>query len=103
FRHVSVETTTGKKQKVKSTKNKDFITTATALDKEITYLENNGFPFAQLIITEQFEADDHLTLKYKIDSGTYFIIDKIHLKSNDKFHDKTVLNLIGIQEGDKYN
>lgn len=103
FDRITLQTTTGKKQKIKYSRNKDFIAALRTIEKEITSLENNGFPFAGIAISEQIEEGDHLLLQYKIDSGHYFIIDKIHLKSTDKFHEKTLLNLIGIQVGDKYN
>lgn len=103
FKHITLVTTSGKRNKVKYSRNKDLYGAVGNLEKVISSLENNGFPFAQIIITEQREEDDNLVLTYKIDSGDYFIIDKIHLKSKNKFHEKTILNLIGIQVGDKYN
>jgi len=66
-------------------------------------LENHGFPFAQLIFTDQKEENEKLLLTYKIDSGEFYTIDKIVVKSEDKIHLKTFLNLINIREGDVYN
>jgi outer membrane protein assembly factor BamA len=103
FKTITLETTTGKKQRTKSNRTKDFTSVLRALEKEVSTLENNGYPFASIRITEQIEKGESLILKYKIDSGDYFLIDKIHLKSQDKFHEKTLMNLIGIQLGEKYN
>lgn len=103
FSKVVLETTFGKKQKIKSNRTKDFVNAVTTLDESIKQLENNGYPFAKINFIEQIEDGDKLTLKYEIDSGDFFFIDKIHLKSQDKFHDKTIFNLIDLHVGEKYN
>ena len=103
FKNITLVTTSGKRQRTKYSRSKDFYGVVDNLEKVVSHLENNGFPFAQILITDQKEEGDNLELTYKVDSGDYFIIDKIHLKSKDKFHEKTLLNLIGIQVGDKYN
>ena len=103
FKNITLRTKVGEKQKTKSSRNKDFNSTLQAIDKEITQLENNGYPFARIEFTGQDGSDERLILDYEIDSGDFFIIDKIHIKSQQKFHEKTVLNLISLQLGDKYN
>lgn len=103
YKNITIRTKVGTKQKTKSSKNKDFISTLQAVDKEITHLENNGYPFARIEFTGQDGNDERLILDYKVDSGDFFIIDKIHIKSQQKFHEKTILNLISLQLGDKYN
>lgn len=103
FKYITLETISGRKKKVKSSRTKDYLAALRTLNKEINTLENNGFPFAQIKITEQIESKDRIKLHYKIDSGEYFIIDKIHLKSQQPFHEKTVLNLIGMQVGEEYD
>ncbi len=92
----------GRKEKHISSE-KNFYRGASELNSQLVDLENNGYPFAQLRITDQKEKEDRLELTYSIDSGTYYTIDKIHLKSQSDFHTKTVLNLIGIKVGDVYN
>lgn len=103
FKRIELKTRKGKKQKEYSSNSKDFISMLNELDDEIKHLENNGFPFAQIIFTNQEEDGETLRLNYEIDSGDFFIIDKINIKSQQKFHDKTILNLIGVDIGDKYN
>jgi hypothetical protein len=93
----------GTKKHLKSTRTKDYRSVLETIEKEITHLENNGFPFASIRFTEQKEEKNKLLLSYEIDSGDYFYIDKIHIKSQSKFHEKTILNLIGVNIGDKYN
>ncbi|UKN02474.1 hypothetical protein K6119_02930 [Paracrocinitomix mangrovi] len=103
FSKITLETISGKKLKTKTTTNKNFVQALTQIDKEVRNLENNGYPFANVQFIEQIEEKEQLKLIYKIDSGDFFVIDKIHLKSQDKFHEKTVLNLIGLDVGQKYN
>ncbi len=76
---------------------------AKELNDQLVNLENSGFPFAQIWILDQVEKVNRLELTYKIDSGAYFVIDKIHLKSQADFHEKTMLNLIGLKPGEAYN
>lgn len=71
--------------------------------QQLKDLENNGFPFAQLKFIHQKESDEKLFLTYRIDSGEYYTIDKIVVKSEDKIHLKTFLNLINLREGEVYN
>ena len=91
------------KVKNSSSNTSSFLNAEKALNSEIKFLENNGYPFAEINITDQLEKDNVLTLKYQIDSGVAYKIDKIHIKSENKIHDKTLFNIIGIRPGDDYN
>ena len=66
-------------------------------------LENSGFPFAEIVFTEQNITDQKLELSYQIDSGQFTSIRKIIIKSPDKFHQNTIENLIHINSGEPYN
>ena len=77
--------------------------TLSKINDIIINLENTGFPFAQVMITNQTENKQTLELNYKIDSGQFYIIKKIILKSSDEFRKQTILNLIGLKEGEVYN
>jgi outer membrane protein assembly factor BamA len=81
----------------------DFTGLQKGINEELSTLENRGFPFAKIDITNQFEDGNNLELTYKIDSGGFFKINEIIIKSEDSFHKKTILNLIGISEGDPYS
>ncbi|MEO9533360.1 MAG: ShlB/FhaC/HecB family hemolysin secretion/activation protein [Crocinitomicaceae bacterium] len=87
----------------KSKRSKSYQNLSTVLNQKLTSLENSGFPFAAIKIVNSEESENTLTLDYKIDSGQFFIIDQINIKSSKKFHEKTILNLIGLQTGDTYN
>lgn len=73
------------------------------INAQLISLENTGFPFAQINITQQIETEDKLILHYEIDSGKIFSISNIIIKSPDDYHEKTILNMLGIQSGDLYN
>jgi len=81
----------------------DFKNAYAQINKKITTLENNGYPFTKIIVSDQIEKKKSLIINYKIDSGQYVIVDKIHLKSQDKFNEKTILNLIDLRAGEAYN
>jgi hypothetical protein len=91
------------KKRNQTKKNKDFISVLHSLNKELTSLENTGYPFAQIKITKQTTSGEELNLEYNTDSGNYFIINKINIKSQHKFHEKTVLNIIDLNVGEAYN
>ena len=91
------------KEKRNESKTADFKGLQRGLNEQLNNLENKGFPFAKIQITEQNEQNKKLIFTYKIDSGEFFKIDKIILKSEDDFHKKTILNLIGLNEGDPYS
>jgi len=77
--------------------------THSSIRKQLVSLENSGFPFAKLKIVNQKIKAQKLILNYKIDSGKIVLIDKIHIKSEDKFNQKTILNSIDLKIGDLYN
>ncbi len=101
FKKVKLIETGGRKDHIVIQKN--IPRTISEINDRLINLENNGFPFARIKIIEQIEDDKTLELKYEIDSGDYFIIDKIHIKSKADFHEKTILSIIGLKPGDPYN
>lgn len=82
---------------------KNYFALLERLNKKIKLLENTGYPFAKIDFTELVEDADKLILSYQIDSGAFFIIDEINLKSTDEFHEKTMLNIFGLKPGEVYN
>ncbi|MFT5821707.1 MAG: translocation and assembly module TamA [Crocinitomix sp.] len=101
FKRVALIETGRKRNRI--TVQKNLQRTVEEINAKITQLENHGFPFARLEIIQQEEKDKQLNLTYKIDSGAYFIIDKIHIKSKTDFNEKTVLSIMGIKPGEPYN
>jgi hypothetical protein len=74
-----------------------------SINKQLVKLENSGFPFAKIKVVNQNIEGKKLILNYKIDSGEVVIIDKIHIKSEDPFNEKTILNFINLKVGMPYN
>ncbi len=90
-------------KKTKLYKHKDYLAVLKTINREITLLENSGFPFASVQIIDQTEDKNKLLLTYQIDSGLFFTIDKITIKSKSKFHDQTILNLTALKVGEAYD
>lgn len=95
--------TNADKHKLKSFYQKDYLTVLKNINKELIQLENTGFPFAQIKIINQQEEKNKLILTYAIDSGMFFTLDKITIKSKEKFHEPTVLNIVNLEAGEVYN
>lgn len=101
FKKIKLVETGGKKER--TVIQRDIPGAIQEINNRLVQLENSGFPFANLKILNQTENNELLELQYKIDSGAYFIIDKVHVKSKSEFHEKTILSIMGIKPGDVYN
>lgn len=101
FKRIELNCVNARKRDMDHDKN--IRSMANTLDERITSLENKGFPFSTLRIVKQEEKDDRMYIDYVLDSGEYVYLDKIHIKSESKIHEKTVLNLINIKVSDAYN
>ena len=101
FKRVSLVNLNSRRKKEFVTK--DLNQAIQEVDVQIMNLENNGFPFASLKISEIKEEGNRLSVQYHIDSGEVFIIDEINLKSEDPFQEKIILTLLGIKPGMPYN
>lgn len=101
FKKVFLTEIGHKKERISTQKN--LIRTVNEINNRLVNLENNGYPFAQIKLLSQTEKNNGLYLNYKVDSGDFFIVDKIHIKSKNDFHEKTVLSIMGIKPGDPYN
>ena len=77
--------------------------TKSSINKQLVSLENSGFPFAKIKLVNQKIEGKKLVLNFKIDSGKMVLIDKVHIKSKDKFNEKTILNILNIKIGEPYN
>jgi hypothetical protein len=91
------------KARIRSVTSKDYLSTVRSINKKIVLLENSGYPFAALKIINQREEKNKLYLEYEIDSGEFFIVDKIIFKSKDRLHEGTLLNIINMEPGEIYN
>ena len=101
FKRVNLICVNARKERVDN--QRSFGDVASNLESKLTELENKGFPFAQVKIIDQVEEGNSMTIKYLLDSGNYFFIDKIHIKSESKIHEKTFLTMINLKVGDTYD
>lgn len=80
-----------------------FSATQNDINDVLNQLENSGYPFSKFVVTYSEEKEDRLLLSYHIDSGMFFIIDKITIRSKEKFHEPTILNIVNLEAGETYN
>ncbi|MBL7899186.1 MAG: hypothetical protein JNJ99_11685, partial [Crocinitomicaceae bacterium] len=73
------------------------------LDEQLTALENNGYPFAAINVLSQQESANEIQFRYELDSGQFILLDKITIKSKEKFDERTIQNIIDLRPGDVYN
>lgn len=103
FKKVLLENVADTSKKNKPERVNDFTAALNILDEQLTMLENNGYPFAQISIRSQKESADEIQFQYELDSGQFVLLDKITIKSKAKFDERTIQNIIDLRPGDVYN
>lgn len=79
------------------------------ISSSLTFYENNGYPFAKIIISSiEFQYDtlsekSTASINLKVDEGTYSKIDKIEIIGNDKTADYVILRELRIDVGEIYS
>jgi len=66
-------------------------------------LENNGYPFSKVQLSEVKIENETLTAKIIIDKKPQYTWKDIHLKGDSSIAKAFICNLIGIKEGDLFN
>ena len=74
-----------------------------AFNKTLNYLENNGFPFAEIRLDSVDLLDNNLQAKLKIDKGPLVLFDSLNLLGDLKIRETCIANYTGIKEGSPYN
>ena len=74
-----------------------------AQKKIIRFLENRGYPFAQVSLDSIRFEDDKISGIFKIETNQIFIIDSILLKGNAKISEYYIQKYLGFKKGDLYN
>ncbi|MGE5400049.1 MAG: outer membrane protein assembly factor [Ignavibacteriales bacterium] len=75
----------------------------------LNYLEENGLPFARIIIGSVYffrdtvSQTDQADIYIKIDKGTVSRIDKIEVKGNTKTNESVIIRELGVRNGDLYS
>jgi outer membrane protein assembly factor BamA len=72
-------------------------------EKSLTYLENNGYPFAQIYLDSVIDNDNKITASIKVDKNAFTKIDSIDLNDDSPVTLNYIQNYIGIKKGDVYN
>jgi len=70
--------------------------------KILSYLENNGYPFAQLIF-DQLQTSENPSVRMRILKGPLVTWKKITIKGDIKLNRNFILTLIDVREGDVYS
>ena len=76
---------------------------AQLVTKTLSYLENNGFPFAQVKLDSCIIDENSIHAKLNINKGKLIKIDSVFIKSEERINAKTVYNYIKISPNDFYN
>lgn len=71
--------------------------------KSINYLENNGYPFANIQLDSIQFSDDGIHAQLLVNKYRQFKIDTIEVKGDAKISLNYISNYIGIKKGDYYN
>ena len=71
--------------------------------KVLTFLENNGYPFASVGLGGVVLDSNKISANLNIEKGQRISIDTIYIKSNEKIAIETVYNYIGIHPKDWYS
>ena len=68
----------------------------------LVYLENSGYPFAQLKLDSVDIENGNVSAKLMVDKGERILIDTIFIKTNNEINPEIVYNFIRIKPGDVY-
>jgi outer membrane protein assembly factor BamA len=76
---------------------------ARAIEKIITYYENNGYPFASVNLDSIETQEDNITAVLNVDKNKLFKIDSIAVTGNVTVNRKFLNRYLSIREGMPYN
>jgi outer membrane protein assembly factor BamA len=72
-------------------------------EKILTYLENNGYPFASIRMDSIEIKDNEIHARLKLNKNTRYRIDSIIVKGNASISKAYLYNYLSIKPGDPYN
>lgn len=84
-----------------SSVNSDNFSTFTS--KYLNYLENNGYPFAQISFSEYQVTNDTITGSLNINPGPFITLDSLVIKGYDKINHKKLQYYFLFKKGMTYN
>lgn len=98
-----VLTLSGWDEKYFRNKTIDFERIRTFQENMLTYLENNGYPFAKISIDSVRLVEDSVTAKLTINKGPLYKIDSIRVYGNAKVSNSFLQRYLDIPNGSIYN
>ncbi len=72
-------------------------------EKIVTYLENNGYPFAKVSLSTFFNNDSTLSYNVNIEKNKFVLIDSVVLKGNAKLRPSFLWPYLGLRKKTAYS
>lgn len=88
-------------QKWKGEFNKDVL--YKYLYKNLEILTNNGYPFAQIILTDFEIKKNKIDIKFKVNKGNYYVFDSIIIKGDARIKEYYIRKYTGLKKGEKFS
>jgi outer membrane protein assembly factor BamA len=74
-----------------------------AINKIISYYENNGRPFAKIEAKPKINSDSAISINLVINSGPEILYDSLDIKGSSRINNRFMRTYLGIKKGKKYN
>lgn len=74
-----------------------------AMERSIGYLENHGFPFAELTLDSVHIEDGEIHARLSIDKGRYVRFDSVVITGDLEVRKAYLTNYLGVKEGSAYD
>ena len=72
-------------------------------DRILTYLEDNGYPFAEVALTNVLVDSSRIAADLSLTKGPLILIEGVEIKGNANISDYYLENYLGLQPGGLYN
>ena len=73
------------------------------MNQIIVYYENNGYPFAEIQLTDVVFDDNHISTSFLLNENPYYQFDSIIMKGDLKLNPAYLRNYLGIKKHEPYN
>jgi len=73
------------------------------MNQTIVYYENNGYPFAEIQLTDVVFDDNHISASFLLNKNPFYQFDSIIMKGDLKINPAYLRNYIGIKKYEPYN
>lgn len=94
---------TGWQQQAFTGKPMDFKAIASWQDRILTYLENNGYPFAKVYLDSIQVNEDKISAQLRVDKGFRYKVDSIRVYGNAKISNSYLQRYLEIPNGSAYS